>query len=331
MILAEKIIKLRKQNGWSQEELAMQMNVSRQSVSKWESGTSIPDLNKIIRLSEIFNVSIDILVKDEKDILDTQSQSSNQEEIILNEHYVTLKEANNYMNLMKKSALKIAIGVSLCILSPVCLIFLSGIAESSHFLLKENFAAGIGIVILLIMVAVAVGIFISTGMHIESYSYMEKENLSFEYNVAGIVEHRREKFSSRFQKCIITGVVLCILSVVPLMVAVALEYGDLSYIYGIVLLLIFVSIGVFFFVWSGIIKDSYDKLLEEGEYTREKKLKNRQSEDLSKVYWCTITAIYLGFSFLTSRWEITWILWPCAGVLYAALCAILSMKKNKNL
>lgn len=65
MVLAEKIIKLRKQNGWSQEELAMQMNVSRQSVSKWESGTSIPDLNKIIRLSEIFNVSIDILVKDE--------------------------------------------------------------------------------------------------------------------------------------------------------------------------------------------------------------------------------------------------------------------------
>ncbi|MBR3595849.1 MAG: helix-turn-helix transcriptional regulator, partial [Clostridia bacterium] len=48
MILAEKIIKLRKQNGWSQEDLAMQLNVSRQSVSKWESTASIPDLDKIV-------------------------------------------------------------------------------------------------------------------------------------------------------------------------------------------------------------------------------------------------------------------------------------------
>ena len=45
MILADKIIDLRKKNGWSQEELAEQLGVSRQSVSKWESGMSVPDLN----------------------------------------------------------------------------------------------------------------------------------------------------------------------------------------------------------------------------------------------------------------------------------------------
>ena len=60
MILAEKIIKLRKQNGWSQEELAMKLQVSRQSVSKWESTASIPDLDKIVRLSEIFGVRMNI-------------------------------------------------------------------------------------------------------------------------------------------------------------------------------------------------------------------------------------------------------------------------------
>lgn len=65
MILADKIMKLRKQNGWSQEELAMQLGVSRQSVSKWESGTSIPDLERIIKLSQIFGVSTDYLIKDE--------------------------------------------------------------------------------------------------------------------------------------------------------------------------------------------------------------------------------------------------------------------------
>lgn len=65
MILADKIVKLRKQLGWSQEELAEKMNVSRQSVSKWESTNSIPDLNRIIMLADIFDVSTDFLLKDE--------------------------------------------------------------------------------------------------------------------------------------------------------------------------------------------------------------------------------------------------------------------------
>ena len=61
MNLAEKIMTLRKKRGWSQEELAMQLNISRQSVSKWESGASIPDLDKILKLSEIFDVTTDYL------------------------------------------------------------------------------------------------------------------------------------------------------------------------------------------------------------------------------------------------------------------------------
>ncbi|MDE6518208.1 MAG: helix-turn-helix domain-containing protein, partial [Acetatifactor sp.] len=68
MILAEKITYLRKQKNWSQEELAAQLDISRQSVSKWESGTSIPELDKIIGMSHIFNVSTDFLLKDEYDI-----------------------------------------------------------------------------------------------------------------------------------------------------------------------------------------------------------------------------------------------------------------------
>ena len=57
MIFAEKLIQLRKKSGWSQEELAEQMGVSRQSISKWEGAQSIPDLEKIIRLAKLFSVS----------------------------------------------------------------------------------------------------------------------------------------------------------------------------------------------------------------------------------------------------------------------------------
>ena len=67
MILADKIIQLRKKNGWSQEELAEMLKVSRQSVSKWEGAQSTPDLDRIIEMSKIFSVSTDYLIKDEHD------------------------------------------------------------------------------------------------------------------------------------------------------------------------------------------------------------------------------------------------------------------------
>ena len=62
MIFADKLILLRKKAGWSQEELAEQMDVTRQSVSKWEGAQSVPDLDKMIRLSELFGVSTDYLL-----------------------------------------------------------------------------------------------------------------------------------------------------------------------------------------------------------------------------------------------------------------------------
>ena len=65
MILADKIITLRKKAGWSQEELASQLGVTRQSVSKWEGAQSVPDLDKVVLMSRIFGVSTDYLLKDE--------------------------------------------------------------------------------------------------------------------------------------------------------------------------------------------------------------------------------------------------------------------------
>lgn len=66
MTLAEKILSLRTEKGMSQDDLAEQLEVSRQSVSKWETGQSIPDLNKIIRLADLFGVSVDELVREEE-------------------------------------------------------------------------------------------------------------------------------------------------------------------------------------------------------------------------------------------------------------------------
>lgn len=65
MELNDKILKLRKTQGLSQQELANQLGVSRQSISKWELGESQPDINNIITLSDVFGVSTDYLLKDD--------------------------------------------------------------------------------------------------------------------------------------------------------------------------------------------------------------------------------------------------------------------------
>ena len=65
MILADKITALRKKAGWSQEELAEQLGVTRQSVSKWEGEQSVPDMDKVVQMSRLFGVTTDFLLKDE--------------------------------------------------------------------------------------------------------------------------------------------------------------------------------------------------------------------------------------------------------------------------
>ena len=66
-MLSEKLYKLRKNSGLSQEQLAEQLNVSRQAISKWESGTAVPESEKLITISNYFGVSVDYLLKDDEE------------------------------------------------------------------------------------------------------------------------------------------------------------------------------------------------------------------------------------------------------------------------
>ena len=64
MTFADKLIRLRKINGMSQEDLADELGVSRQAISKWEGMLSVPDLQNVLKISELFGVTTDYLLKD---------------------------------------------------------------------------------------------------------------------------------------------------------------------------------------------------------------------------------------------------------------------------
>ena len=119
MILADKIIRLRKKNGWSQEELAEKMSVSRQAVSKWESAQTVPDLEKILMLGDLFGVTTDYLLKDE---IESEEFSSGGEDSAV--RLLTLAEANEYLASRKTASVRIAAATFLCILSVIPLLIL---------------------------------------------------------------------------------------------------------------------------------------------------------------------------------------------------------------
>ena len=100
MILADKLIELRKKNGWSQEDVAEKLDVSRQTISKWEGAQSVPDMNRIIRLSELFGVSTDFLLKDEMELPERIETTDTDETI----RRVSMEEAVSFLDFRNLSS-----------------------------------------------------------------------------------------------------------------------------------------------------------------------------------------------------------------------------------
>lgn len=334
MILADKIMKLRRQNNWSQEDLAEKLGISRQSVSKWESGTSIPDLDKIIKLSAVFGVTTDYLLKDEIEEMSPLAEymDDTAEEPL---RRVSLEEVTEFLDIVTGVAGKIAVGVALCILGPAALIAFQSLAVSENggapALLTEQAAGSFGLVLLLLLCAAGVILLISNGMKVSKYEYLEKEELNLDYGIKGIVEKRKAEFEPTFRRCITLGVALCIVAVVPLMLAAGIGAEDRIYLLCTALLLVIVAVAVYLFVWSGMIRGGQDKLLQVGDYTPENKRLTQKITWFSGAYWCTVTAVYLAVSLWFMNWEISWVIWPVGGVLFAALYQVVKNRAKKEL
>ena len=317
MILADKIIENRKKNGWSQEELADKLGVSRQSVSKWEGAQAVPDMKKIIQMSEVFGVSTDYLLIDdieEPELPEVAPVDNGLEETV---REVSMEEANAFLGHNEKAASIISTGVMMCILSPVILILLGGLAEAEKISMNETVAGMVGTMVVLVMVAAAVGMFLMMGMRGKQYDYLENLDIDTEYGVSGMAKERRSQYAEKHSRLLIVGIMLCIIAAIPMLILSMSGYSnntDVLPIIGVDAMLVTIAIGVKMIVLTCIRQDGYDKLLEEGDYTR----LNKKAGKYDGIYWGIALAVYLGWSFVTNRWESTWIVWPIAGVLFVA-------------
>lgn len=332
MRLSEKIVDLRKRSGLSQEELGDKLGISRQSVSKWESDVSIPDIDKIVKLSELFGVSTDYLLKEEEDTASAAVMEPDACDTCETPggKSVSMDEARCFLNTMRQTAGKLALGVSLCILSPICLLILGGLTEMPGAALSEKMAGGVGVAVLLCLVAAAVALFIAYGMRLSRFEYLDGEIISLEGGVERYVLEQREEYEPRYRRAITLGVVLCIVGVIPLMLCLAAE-SEFAIVLSVCLILVFCAVGVNLIVCSSCVNGSYQKLLQEGDYTPKKKEIDKRISVWSGVYWCIVTAIYLAISFYYDNWERSWIIWPVAAVLFAPVYGIAAaVAKNRK-
>lgn len=323
MILADKIINERKKNGWSQEELAEKLSVSRQSVSKWEGAQAVPDLQKVIQMADIFGVSTDYLLKDEIETTEEKNTLVEVADVALRK--VSMEEANAFLDTVKSTSKKIALGVSLCITSPVLLILLAGGFDVNPNLIKENMVVGLGVVVMLLMIATAVFLFIVYGARREKYTYLEEEDFETQYGVEGMVREKKDRFEQKHLFFTALGVIMCILSIVPVIVASLFEASDMAVTGMFGIMLVIIAIAVYLFITTGSVMNSYKMLLQVEDYTMENKHMNKKLQPLAAVYWSLALAIYLLISFLTTRWGITWVVWPVAGVAYAVVINLAKM------
>lgn len=312
MIFADKLITLRKKAGWSQEELAEKLNVTRQSVSKWEGAQSVPDIDKILQLSCLFGVTTDYLLKDDA------AEPEYTEDDTSPLPRVTLAQANDYLAKAKANAPRLA---------------LVALSEAGLFGIWDDLAGGIGLIALLVIIAAAVAIFMQCSASVRAYEFLQKQAIETEYGVTGLAKERRDAFAPQYDKANILGTVLCVLSAVPVFAAMMVGASFLVSA-SICLVLALVACGVYAFVRVGTVRDAMDQLLEEGDYTRPNKAIKSRINALTAAYWLVVVAIFLWYTFGpqgNGQPQYSWFIWAIGGVVYAALVIAVKafMKKNR--
>ena len=325
MILADKIVRLRKQLGWSQEELAEKMDVSRQSVSKWESANSIPDLNKIIMLAEIFSVSTDFLLKDEMEVVESQENDNDS-----NKLQISLEQATKYVESKLEASALVTKGVILCLCSVVPLFFFLAMADAGRLNMTGNVAAALGIFCILVLISIAVSFFIKTNQYEDELTVIDDETFELAYGVHSVFQDKLNKFRPSYNRRLSLGVFTFIVSFVPLMFTAIFSQGTELILMMLIVLLFLIALGIYIVTPASAEYEAYNNILKDSTLETVKSKRTKRAEKLAAFYWPLLVAIYLGWSLWTMEWGVTWIVWPVGAVLFVALVGLMELFEKED-
>lgn len=301
MGFSQNLQNLRKIKNMSQEQLAEKLEVSRQAVSKWESGNGYPETEKLITICEILDCSMDNLVKG-KITADTTG------------------EKKKYESLQNKFSKGIALAVGIILFGTTILLYFGGLSEMAEIYELEEQYGIVGVTILLLCVLVSVPIFIILGIEQENFK-KKNPKLSNLYS-----EEEVESFNKKFPKAIAIAVALILLGTIILIFLYGMKIVNEESTLPVVILMSCVTIAVPIFIYFGIQKDKYDIEKYNTSNSEEGKKRNAMADKICGVIMLIATAIFLAVGLVSNLWKICWITFPIGGI----LCGIVSIIFEKE-
>ena len=293
-LFGENLQYYRKRNNITQEQLAEQLDVSRQTVSKWEAGASYAEMDKLLQLCDLFCCSLDTLLRKEA------SESEVENNLVHREH-------------MKNFRKWITCGVALLIFAHAFYELVTGFAAVNENVLNTLF---------IMIVIVATLILIVQGM--KDSDYRRKHPVIQDF----YTQEEKDAFDSHFPARIATGIGLILIGILIGMNGDTLPLpGSMTddFYYGIFLLI--VTAGVSILIYTGMQKQEYD--IE--AYNKDNSQKNSGKCDPIAA-WCgcimlIATILFLIAGLVFRLWEICWIVYPVGGLICGMVTLILNRQK----
>ena len=297
MSLAENLQYLRAREGVTQEQLAERLDVSRQSVSKWESSASYPEMDTLLKLCDMFQVDMDTLLRG-------SVENSLSEDTAGYDRFMTLY------------ARKIAGGVSAIVGSVALWSFLSALGLSEM----------LGTAMLLLVIAAAAVVFIASGM--EEEHFRKKHPVIPDF----YTEPQKERFHRRYIWYIAGGVGAILLGVVMMVLAFTVlpEREPYESYIGAAFLAV-VACAVYFLIYGGMLEDKYNiaKYNRQNNPTPEDKSRRRRATTACSVIMILATAVFLFAGLAYYKWNWAAIIYPVGGVLCGAAWMLLGPRMEE--
>jgi len=326
MSFYENLQYLRKREKITQEDLAEELDVSRQSVSKWETGEAYPETEKLIALCDRFHVSMDDLMRGDL----TQGPLAKNEGSETKPHEVYPDDIG-FSKHMDAFSLKITAGVFMIIFGVALLLAFIAIAENVPES-QVNLFAALGLVSLFLLVGVAVFLFILSGVNHSEFVKAHGEVKNY------FTEDERSAFAKKFTWGVAVSVGVIIAAVTGMVVSYTVLDGfifssdGLKRFADIMIVAAFMAIVSFpvgALCYLGIQHSKYDSAEYNGTYGHkdEKSTKEKIKDGVQSLVMLAATAVFLLCGFVWNAWHPAWVVFPIGGLICAAIGVIFNIKK----
>ena len=292
---------IRAQAGVTQEQLAEQLDVSRQSVSKWESGASFPEMDTLLRICDLYNVNLDTLLRGS--VEETQ-----------------VSDTARYDIFMNRFSLRMALSVSAIIAGVALMMLLNMFTPTDSFGMLAT-------ALFMLIVTVSVVVIVASGIQYDNFRKKHPVLQDF------YTEAEKDAFHQKFVWYIAGGVGAILFGVVLLIVAFAFlperePYESLA----CAAFLLLVAGAVFSFIYGGMQEDKYKiwKYNRDNHPTPEAKRRLGLIGALCGAVMLTATAVYVGLGLTRNAWGTAWWLFAVGGILCGVVSVVLDPYKGED-